>query len=100
MGDLTRVFEKQTPVCVECLVGKQNEPTLFKVTEPSSVPYRTPLACAKRATYGPCDRFFTREIPAVCVEFLFCKVTEPSPLQNCRSAGTVTVRRGRDDSEI
>ena len=34
-------------VCVECLIGKQNKPTLFKVTEPSSVPYRTPSACAK-----------------------------------------------------
>jgi hypothetical protein len=38
-------------VCVEDLVEKQNETTLFKVTEPSSVPYRTPSACAKRATY-------------------------------------------------
>jgi hypothetical protein len=38
-------------VCVECLIGKQNKPTLFKVTEPSSVPYRTPSACAKRAAY-------------------------------------------------
>jgi hypothetical protein len=40
-------------VCVECLVGKQNElePTLFKVTEPSSVPYRTPSACAKMEAY-------------------------------------------------
>ena len=36
-------------VCVECLIGKQNKPTLFKVTEPSSVPYRTPPACAKMA---------------------------------------------------
>ena len=36
--------------CVECLVGKKNKPTLFKVTEPSSVPYRTPSACAKRVT--------------------------------------------------
>ena len=25
-------------VCVECLIGKQNKPTLFKVTESSSVP--------------------------------------------------------------
>ena len=25
-------------VCVECLIGKQNKPTLFKVTEPSFVP--------------------------------------------------------------
>jgi hypothetical protein len=38
-------------VCVEDLVEKQNKPTLFKVTEPSSVPYRTPPACAKRAAY-------------------------------------------------
>jgi hypothetical protein len=38
-------------VCVECLIGKQNKPTLFKVTEPSSVPYRTPSACAKMAAY-------------------------------------------------
>ncbi len=38
-------------MCVECLVGEQNKPTLLKVTEPSSVPYRTPLACAKKATY-------------------------------------------------
>ncbi len=37
-------------VCVECLIGKQNKPILFKVTEPSSVPYRTSSACAKRAT--------------------------------------------------
>jgi len=28
-------------VCVECLIGKQNKPTLFKVTEPSSVPSRS-----------------------------------------------------------
>jgi hypothetical protein len=38
-------------VCVECLIGKQNKPTLFKVTEPRSVPYRTPPACAKWASY-------------------------------------------------
>jgi hypothetical protein len=25
-------------VCVECLIGKQKKPILFKVTEPSSVP--------------------------------------------------------------
>ena len=29
-------------MCVECLIGKQKKPILFKVTEPSSVPYRTP----------------------------------------------------------
>ena len=34
-----------------CLIGKQNKPTLFKVTEPSSLPYRTPPACAKWAAY-------------------------------------------------
>jgi hypothetical protein len=35
-------------VCVEDLVEKQNKTTLFKRV---SVPYRTPSACAKRATY-------------------------------------------------
>ena len=35
--------------CKECLIGKQKKPILFKVTEPSSIPYRTPPACAKRA---------------------------------------------------
>jgi hypothetical protein len=39
-------------VCVECLIGKQKKPILFKVTEPSSVPYRAPPACAKRAAYS------------------------------------------------
>ena len=34
-------------VCVECLIGKQKKPILFKVTEPSSIPYRPPSACAK-----------------------------------------------------
>ncbi len=38
-------------MCVEDLVEKQNKTTLFKVTEPSSVPYRTPPACAKMAAY-------------------------------------------------
>ena len=38
-------------VCVECLIGKQKKPILFKVTEPSSVPYRNPPACAKMAAY-------------------------------------------------
>ena len=33
-------------VCVECLIGKQKKPILFKVTEPSSIPYRAPPACA------------------------------------------------------
>ena len=40
-----------THVCVECLIGKQKKPILFKVTEPSSIPYRTHPACAKRAAY-------------------------------------------------
>jgi hypothetical protein len=40
-----------SPVCDECLIGKQNKPILFEVTEPSSVPYRTPSACANRAAY-------------------------------------------------
>jgi len=43
------------PRCVlsdfECLIGKQKKPILFKVTEPSSVPYRAPSTCAKRAAY-------------------------------------------------
>jgi hypothetical protein len=29
-------------VSVECLIGKQKKPILVKVTEPSSIPYRTP----------------------------------------------------------
>jgi len=46
----TRTFLKG--VCVlRILVEKQNKTTLFKVTEPSSVPYRTPSACGKRAVY-------------------------------------------------
>ncbi len=36
-------------VCVECLIGKQKKPILFKVTEPSSIPYRTHSTCAKMA---------------------------------------------------
>ena len=40
-----------THVCVECLIGKQKKPILFQVTEPSSIPYRTHPACAKRAAY-------------------------------------------------
>jgi hypothetical protein len=41
-------------VCVEFLIGKQKKPILFKVTEPSSVPYRAPSACAKwRRTWTP-----------------------------------------------
>ena len=35
--------------CVECLIGKQKKPILFKVTEPSSVLYRAPSACTNRA---------------------------------------------------
>ena len=38
-------------MCVECLIGKQKKPILFKVTEPRSIPYRTPPACAKMAAY-------------------------------------------------
>ena len=43
--------------CVECLIGKQKKPILFqvKVTEPSSIPYRSHSACAKRAAYPPAD---------------------------------------------
>jgi hypothetical protein len=48
---LKAVGSSQGPQCVECLIGKQKKPILFKVTEPSSIPYRTPSACAKRAAY-------------------------------------------------
>jgi hypothetical protein len=48
---LVNIWRLPLPVCVECLIGKQNKPILFKVTEPSSVPCRTPSACAKRPTY-------------------------------------------------
>jgi hypothetical protein len=41
-------------VCVECLIGKQKKPILFQVTEPSSIPYRTHSACARRAAYRVC----------------------------------------------
>jgi hypothetical protein len=43
--------QKKPSVCVECLIGKQKKPILFKVTEPSSIPYRAPPACAKMAAY-------------------------------------------------
>jgi len=33
-------------------MGKQKKPILFKVTEPSSIPYKTPPACAKMAAYS------------------------------------------------
>ncbi len=36
-------------MCVDCSIGKQKKPTLFKVTESSSIPYRTHSACAKMA---------------------------------------------------
>jgi hypothetical protein len=36
-------------VFVEGLIGEQKKPILFEVTEPSSVPYRAPPACAKMA---------------------------------------------------
>ena len=32
------ITAKPRSVCVECLIGKQKKPILFKVTEPSSVP--------------------------------------------------------------
>jgi hypothetical protein len=40
--DSTHTHTQECVLCFECLVGKQNKPTFFKVTEPSSVPYRTP----------------------------------------------------------
>ena len=47
----TDAYRDRQSVCVECLIGKQNKPILFKVTEPSSIPYRTHSACAKMAAY-------------------------------------------------
>jgi hypothetical protein len=49
-GDRTS-FAATYRACFECLIGKQKKPILFEVTEPSSVPYRAPPACAKRAAY-------------------------------------------------
>ena len=43
--------DRDRGVCVECLIGKQKKPILFKVTEPSSIPYRTHPAFRKRAAY-------------------------------------------------
>ena len=45
------VVDCNASVCVECLIRKQNKPILFKVTEPSSIPYRTHPACCKMAAY-------------------------------------------------
>ncbi len=39
-------------MCVECLIGKQKKPILFKVTEPSSIPYRTPVALMRVLAEG------------------------------------------------
>ena len=47
LEDMWRILSTQAAslVCVECLIGKQKKPILFKVTEPSSIPYRTHPAC-------------------------------------------------------
>jgi hypothetical protein len=71
------------PVCVECLMGKQKKPILFKVTEPSSVPYRAPPACAKMAAYpDPPPVIPLPESSAVQVNELF---EEP---HHCKDADT------------
>jgi len=59
-------------VCVECLIGKQKKPILFKVTEPSSIPYRTPPACAKMAAYSSrwCSPLLP--LPVACLGCLPC----------------------------
>jgi len=71
-------------VCVECLIGKQKKPILLKVTEPSSVPYRAPSACAKMAAYSdpPPVILVPESIAAqaayqVCVESLIGKQKKP-----------------------
>jgi hypothetical protein len=49
---LKRIGCTQTFVCVECLIGKQKNPILFKVTEPSSIPYRVTTVSAEVAGHG------------------------------------------------
>jgi len=74
-------------VCVEDLVEKQNKTTLFKVTEPSSVPYRTPPACAKRAAYPDPPPVMLHKLPVArppAGELAICA----SPRTSRRQGGT------------
>ena len=64
-------------MCVECLIitliGKQKKPILFKVTEPSSIPYGTHSACAKLVELQ-CVCFFV-----LCNRHWFNKAPGPDP---------------------
>ena len=57
----------------ECLIGKPcdktEKPILFKVTEPSSIPYRTPPACAKMS-YGAAGDLLVTTVTEVSPPFL------------------------------
>ncbi len=88
-GALVRVHAGQgLGVCVECSIGKQKKPILFKVTEPSSVPYRAP----------PASRFSIRVSPSQCVCLCVCFITA-GPITKLfawggeESGGHVTVMR-------
>jgi hypothetical protein len=55
-----RSYPELFRVCVECLIGKQKKPILFKVTEPSSVTVPSRGLCC-RSCFGPrtCGRGIT-----------------------------------------
>ena len=79
-------------VCVECLIGKQKKPTLFKVTEPSSIPYRTHPTCA---SHGPPvkvldGRTFSKtfEITSSCIRWYKGTKTGHSEIANLQESTT------------
>ena len=105
-------------MCVECLIGKKNKPTLFKVTEPSSVPYRTPChgqAISKVGTrpiqkfqalipgHEPCKYKLVTKLYNICIIYRplgekFPRHTDKNlnlrfcgKLSECPLAGVVTV---------
>jgi hypothetical protein len=64
---------------VECLIGKQKKPILFKVTEPSSIPYRThPVTSTKQALTLFNLRPITGFITFVCFVLAFPSLYLPS----------------------
>ena len=93
----SRTCSTQIPgVCVECLIGKQKKQILVKVTEPSSVPYRAPSACAKRAAYPDpvSDRIIRQSdiSQSVCIVFNFISPRQPGFC--CCSRGMNISRQG------
>jgi hypothetical protein len=75
---------------IPCHGPRTNKPTLFKVTEPSSVPYRAPSACAKsrgvvpgpptrnpRSRIHRCPSGLPTGSAPVCVECLMGKQKKP-----------------------